>query len=90
MNHHKLLSYAHLILAGGYLVFALVGSWAKRGSGYGAFSSDGGTGFGIIGVVLGAILVLCAIFRIIGRAQVLPGLGVEQLTIIIGLSLIHI
>ena len=86
MNHHKLLSYAHLILAGGYLVFALVGSWAKRGSGYGVFSSDGGTGFGIIGVVLGAILVLCAIFRIIGRAQVLPGLGVEQLTIIIGVA----
>ena len=86
MNQHKVLSYAHLVLAAGYLVFALVGSWAKRGSGYGAFSSDGGTGFGIVAVILGFILLLCAIFRIIGRSQVLPGLGVEQLTIVVGVA----
>tara|TARA_X000000368_G_scaffold155390_1_gene122407 strand:+ start:5221 stop:6066 length:846 start_codon:yes stop_codon:yes gene_type:complete len=73
-------------MASGYLVFALVGPWAKRGDSFGAFSSDGGTGFGIIGVILGIILVLLAIFRVMGRAEVLPGLGVEQLTLVIGVA----
>lgn len=86
MNHNRLLSYAHLLMASGYLIFVLVGPWAKRGDSFGVFSSDGGTGFGIIGVVLGVILFLLAIFRVMGRAEVLPGLGVEQLTLVIGVA----
>tara|TARA_B100000686_G_C16676319_1_gene909327 strand:- start:193 stop:1077 length:885 start_codon:yes stop_codon:yes gene_type:complete len=86
MNQQRALSFAHFLMAAGYLVFALVGSWAKRGSSYGAFSSNGGTGFGIIAVILGAILLILAIFRIMGQSQVVPGLGVEQLTLIVGIA----
>ena len=86
MNQHRIASFGHLLLASGYLIFTLTGPWAKRDSGFGAFSSDGGTGFGIIGVTLGAILVILAILRIMGRSQVVPGLGVEQLTLIVGIA----
>ena len=86
MNHNRLLGYAHLLMAGGYLVFTLVGPWAKRGESYGVFSSDGGTGFGIVGFILAVILVILAIFRIIGRSEVVRGLGVEQLTLVVGVA----
>ena len=86
MNHNRLLAYAHLVMASGYLVFTVVGPWAKRGESYGVFSSDGGTGFGIIGFIFAVILVMLAILRIIGRSEVLPGLGVEQLTLVIGVA----
>ena len=86
MNHNRLLGYAHLLMAGGYLVFTLVGPWAKRGESYGVFSSDGGTGFGIVGFILAVILVVLAIFRIIGRSEVVRGLGVEQLTLVVGVA----
>tara|TARA_B100000123_G_C25733504_1_gene430389 strand:+ start:137 stop:1021 length:885 start_codon:yes stop_codon:yes gene_type:complete len=86
MKVNRLLSLGHLLMASGYLIFVLVGPWAKRGDAFGAFSSDGGTGFGIVGVILGVILVLLAIFRVMGRAEVLPGLGVEQLTLVIGVA----
>ena len=87
MNHNRIFSYAHFAMAAGYLTFALVGPWSKRGdSSFGAFSSDGGTGFGTIGVVLGVILLLLAVLRINGQKQVVPGLGVEQLTVIVGIA----
>ena len=86
MNHNRLLAYAHLLMAGGYLVFTLVGPWAKRGESYGVFSSDGGTGFGIIGFILAIILVIMAVMRLAGRSQVVRGLGVEQLTLIVGVA----
>ena len=86
MNHNRLLAYAHLLIAGGYLVFTLVGPWAKRGESYGVFSSDGGTGFGIIGFILAVILVILAVMRLAGRSEVVRGLGVEQLTLIVGVA----
>ena len=76
---------AHLILAGGYLVFVLVGDWAKRKEGsYDAFEFFGGTGFGILGVAVGIALWLLALMRFAGYSKVLPGLGVEQLTLALG------
>ncbi len=86
MNHNRLLAYAHLLTAGGYLVFTLVGPWAKRGDSFGVFSSEGGTGFGIIGFIFAVILVFLAICRLIGRSEIIRGLGVEQLTLIIGVA----
>ena len=86
MNHNRLLAYAHLLTAGGYLVFTLVGPWAKRGDSFGVFSSDGGTGFGIIGFIFAVILVFLAICRLIGRSEIIRGLGVEQLTLVIGIA----
>lgn len=85
MNLKRALQLAHLAFAVLYFVFVTFGSWAKRGDpDKGAFSADGGSGFGIIAVVLGALLVMLAIMRIMGRTTVLPGLGVEQLTIALG------
>ena len=89
MNHNRLLAYAHLVMASGYLVFTVVGPWAKRGESFGVFSSDGGTGFGIIGFILAVFLVILAVLRILGRSEVLPGLGVEQLTLVIGVAGCH-
>ncbi len=87
MNLERGLALFHLLLASLYVIFVLVGDWAKRGSGdYGIFSSDGGTGFGIIAIVLGVGLVALALMRLGGRDRVLPGLGVEQLTIVFGLA----
>lgn len=77
----------HAFLAGLYLLFALFGSWAKRGDpDEGVFSADGGTGFGLIAVILGVLLVALAVMRLMGKSHVLPGLGVEQLTIVLGLA----
>ena len=76
---------AHLILAGVYLVFVLAGDWAKRTEAkYDAFEFLGGTGFGILGVAVGVALCLLAIMRFAGYSKVLPGLGVEQLTLALG------
>ncbi len=77
----------HLVLAVLYLWAVGFGKWAKRGDpDEGAFSADGGTGFGIIAIVLGVALLVLAIMRIAGRSKVLPGLGVEQLTVILGVA----
>lgn len=77
--------YVHLFLAVLYMWGALFGKWAKRGDpDSGVFSADGGTGFGIIAVALGVGLIGLAIMRLTGRTKVLPGLGVEQLTVILG------
>ena len=87
MNLKRILDVVHLVLAALYLYFVLFGKWAKRGDpDLGAFSSEGGAGFGIIAVVLGVALVVLALMRIAGKSKVLPGLGVEQLTVVFGLS----
>lgn len=86
MNLKRALEIAHLFFAVLYLIFVLFGKWAKGDPDQGAFASDGGAGFGIIAVVLGFALVGLAILRIMGRSQVLPGLGVEQLTVALGLA----
>ncbi|MEM7286184.1 MAG: hypothetical protein AAF480_07520 [Actinomycetota bacterium] len=86
MTLKRVLDFAHLLFAGLYLVFVLFGKWAKGEPDEGVFSADGGAGFGIIAVVLGIALVVLALMRIIGRTQVLPGLGVEQLTVALGLA----
>ncbi len=87
MNLKRFLELAHLVLAAMYLLFVAFGSWAKRGDpDEGAFSADGGTGFGIIAVLLGIALVVLAVMRIMGRTKVLPGFGVEQLTVMLGLA----
>lgn len=87
MNLKRALAVAHLAFASLYLVFVLFGSWAKRGNpDEGVFSSDGGTGFGIVAIVLGVALVALAVMRLMGRNRVLPGFGVEQLTIGLGLA----
>lgn len=86
MNLKRALEVAHLFFAVLYLLFVLFGRWAKGDPDEGVFSSDGGAGFGIIAVILGVALVGLAVMRIMGRTRVLPGLGVEQLTIALGLA----
>lgn len=81
------LKYVHLFLAVLYFWGAAFGKWAKRGDpDEGALSAMGGTGFGLIAVVLGVAFLVLAVMRIMGRSKVLPGLGVEQLTVILGLA----
>lgn len=80
------LKYVHLFLAILYLWGAAFGKWAKRGDpDEGALSANGGTGFGLLAILLGVAFVVLAIMRIRGRSKVLPGLGVEQLTVGLGL-----
>ena len=87
VNVMTVLKFVHLLLAVVYLWGALFGKWAKRGDpDEGVFSADGGTGFGIIAVVLAVALVGLAIMRFMGRTNVLPGIGVEQLTVILGIA----
>ena len=86
MNLKRALDFAHLFFASLYLIFVLFGRWSKGNPDEGVFSSDGGAGFGIIAVVLGIALVLLALLRIAGRSHVVPGLGVEQLTVALGLA----
>jgi len=77
---------AHLVFAGLYFVFVLLGEWAKRKeSNYDAFEFLGGAGFGILAVAIGAALCILALMRLAGYSKVLPGLGVEQLTLALGL-----
>jgi len=81
------LKWVHLLLAVLYFWGAVFGKWAKRGDpDQGVFSSDGGTGFGLIAVILGVAFLVLAIMRIMGKSKVLPGLGVEQLTVILGVA----
>lgn len=81
------LKYVHLLLAVVYLWGAGFGKWAKRGDpDEGVFSADGGTGYGLVAVILGIALLVLAIMRLRGRTKVLPGLGVEQLTVILGVA----
>lgn len=86
MNLKRALQLAHLVFASLYLIFVLFGKWAKGSPDQGVFASEGGAGFGIIAVVLGVALVGLALLRIMGRTRVLPGLGVEQLTVALGLA----
>ncbi len=84
-NLETFFKFLHFVLAVIYMWAVLFGKWAKRGDpDEGVLSSDGGTGFGIIAVALGAGLLVLAIMRIMGRSKVLPGLGVAQLTVILG------
>lgn len=81
------LKYMHLFLAVLYFWGAAFGKWAKRGDpDEGALSAMGGTGFGLVAVLLGVAFLVLAVMRIMGRSKVLPGLGVEQLTVILGLA----
>ncbi|MEM7094437.1 MAG: hypothetical protein AAF567_15655 [Actinomycetota bacterium] len=83
----RILQLVHLLLAVLYLLFALFGKWAKRGDpDEGVFSADGGSGFGIVAVLLAVALLVLAVMRLMGRTRVLPGLGVEQLTVILGIA----
>jgi hypothetical protein len=85
MKALKILGVLHLVLAVAHLVFVLFAPWVKRnGVSYGIFDKDGAAGFGIIALILAVILVLLAIMRLLGRTKVLPGLGVEQLTVVCG------
>ena len=87
MNLTRILAVVHLFLAVLYFTFVLFGKWAKRGDpDEGVFSADGGTGFGYVAVALGVILIALALMRLAGKHRVLPGLGVEQLTIVLGLA----
>ncbi|MBG01500.1 MAG: hypothetical protein CL470_04440 [Acidimicrobiaceae bacterium] len=77
---------AHLVFAGMYFVFVLLGEWAKRReANYDAFEFLGGAGFGILGVATGVALCVLALMRLGGYSKVLPGLGVEHLTLALGL-----
>lgn len=77
----------HLLLAVVYMWGAAFGKWAKRGDpDEGVLSSDGGTGFGLIAIILGIALIALALMRLAGRTKVLPGLGVEQLTVILSFA----
>lgn len=79
--------WVHLFLAVLYFWGAAFGKWAKRGDpDEGFLSADGGTGFGIVAVVLAVALVVLAVMRLLGLSKVLPGLGVEQLTVILGVA----
>lgn len=79
--------WVHLFLAILYFWGVAFGKWAKRGDpDEGFLSAEGGTGFGIIAVVLGVAFLVLAVMRLMGRTKVLPGLGVEQLTVILGIA----
>lgn len=86
MTLKRILAVVHLALAIAYLVFVTVGPWAKRSADEGVFSADGGTGFGILAFVMGLVLLALAVMRLLDRSRVLPGLGVEQLTVIVGIA----
>lgn len=87
LNVATILKFVHLLLAVLYLLFVLFGEWTKRdGETFGFASGDGGAGFGIIAFVIGLALVALAVLRFMGRTKVLPGIGVEQLTVILGLA----
>ncbi len=77
---------AHLVFAGTYFVFVFLGDWAKRkDASYDAFGFYGGTGFGILAFAAAIALCILALMRLTGYSKVLPGLGVEQLTLALGL-----
>lgn len=83
----RILAVIHLVLATLHLAFVLFGKWAKRGDpDEGVFSANGGSGFGIIALVLAIAIFGLALMRLAGRKRVVPGLGVEQLTIILGIA----
>lgn len=85
MTLKRVLSVAHLAFAVLYFLFVLLGKWAKRGDpDEGVFSNIGGSGFGMVAVALGAALIVLALMRLAGITRVLPGLGVEQLTVALG------
>ena len=87
LNLALMLKLVHLLLAALYLIFVIVGQWTKRdGETFGFASGEGGAGFGIVAFVIGLALVGLAVLRLMGRSSVLPGLGVEQLTVILGLA----
>ena len=82
-----ILGLVHLLLAGLYLAFTISGPWAKHEDfEAGALASDGGTGYGWVALVLSISLVLLALLRLAGRNRLLPGIGVEQLTVMLGLA----
>lgn len=90
MNMQRVFAMIHLGLAVAFLVFAVVGEWSKvvvdrENFSKGVFDAQGGTGFGIVAVLVGIALVALAAMRLMGTGKVLPGLGVEQLTVILGL-----
>lgn len=90
MKMQRVLAVVHLGLALAFLVFAIIGKWSKIvvervDFGKGVFDSEGGSGFGIVAVLVGILLVALAVMRLMGKDKVLPGLGVEQLTVILGL-----
>ena len=85
LNLVTVFKWVHLFLAVLYFWGAVFGKWAKRGDpDEGALSAEGGTGFGLIAVILAVALLALAIMRLMGKSKVLPGLGVEQLTVILG------
>lgn len=87
MKAQRILAVLHLVFAALYFIFVAFAPWTKRGDpDPGAFSSDGGAGFGIIAVIIGIALVALALMRLAGRHKVLPGLGVEQLTVGLGIA----
>lgn len=87
MKAQRILAVLHLFFAALYLIFVAFAPWTKRGDpDPGAFVEDGGTGFGIVAVIIGVALVALAVMRLAGRHKVLPGLGVEQLTIGLGIA----
>jgi hypothetical protein len=90
MKMQRVLAIVHFGLALAFLVFAVVGEWSKVvvervDFGKGVFDAQGGSGFGIVAVLVGILLVALAVMRLMGKDKVLPGLGVEQLTVILGL-----
>ena len=83
MKLQRILAIVHLALAAAFLVFALIGEWSKvvierEDFGKGVFDSQGGSGFGILAVLTGVLLVIIAAMRLMGKDKVLPGIGVEQ------------
>ena len=79
-----ILGLVHLICASVVFFLFLLAPWSKGDPDVGAFSSDGGAGFGLINVILAGILLVLAVMRLAGKSRVLPGLGVEQLTVAVG------
>lgn len=93
----KLLPTLHLVCAVLYLAFVVLGPWAKRDDPetreeivYGAYDSMGGAGWAILATIIGIVLVGLALLRLAGTKRLLPGVGVEQATLVFGAAAIAV
>ncbi len=88
-NRSVALAVVQLTCALALVVLASAAAWTNHGArSRSALAADGGAGFGPIALVFSALLLALALLRLLGRTRVLPGLGVDQLTVICGATVL--